>query len=69
MAFSIETNLGELLDNPQSRAVLDEHVPSLATHPQIAFARGMTLRAVIPFSNGAVDEEKVLAVQAAFAAL
>lgn len=69
MTFSIESKIGLLLDNPQSKVILDLHVPGLATHPQIAFAREMTLRAVIPFSAGAVTEEKVLAVQAALAAM
>ena len=40
MAFSIETNLGELLDNPQSRAVLDEHVPMSGHTPADCFCKG-----------------------------
>lgn len=69
MSVSIESKIGVLLDDPKTKAILEMHVPGLSTHPQIAFAREMTLRAVIPFSAGAVTEEKVLSVQTALAEL
>ncbi len=69
MTLSINSKLGELLDNPQTSVILEQHVPTLSTHPQIAIARSMTLREVIPYSAGAVTEGKVLAIEAALAEL
>ena len=52
MAFSIESTVGDLLDNPGPRAVLDKIMPQLATNPQIDMARGMSLKMVAGFSGG-----------------
>jgi para-nitrobenzyl esterase len=43
---SSSTLLGKLLDDPKARALLDKHIPGLTSNPQIAAARGMTLKAV-----------------------
>ena len=69
MSFTIDTTLGTLLDNPQTKAMLDQHVPGLSTHPQISLGRDMTIRAVMPYSGGVVTEERVLALEAALARL
>nr|WP_236779049.1 glycoside hydrolase family 3 N-terminal domain-containing protein [Agromyces seonyuensis] len=41
------TPLGVLLDDPDSRAILDELVPELPAHPMIGLAKGMPFDAVI----------------------
>lgn len=35
MSFSIETKLGDLLDNEAAKAVLEKHLPGISNHPQI----------------------------------
>ena len=65
MAFSVESKIGDLLANPGAKAVLDKHLPGFSTNPQMAMAKGMSLKMVAPMSGGkitpailkAVDEE------------
>lgn len=40
---TLTTPIGELLDNPATRAVLERHVPAFLRNPQLAMARGTTL--------------------------
>ncbi|MFJ4167657.1 hypothetical protein ACIPY5_19055 [Microbacterium sp. NPDC089698] len=41
--FTLDSTLGEILDDPQARAVLDEIVPGVSTHSLVFLARGITL--------------------------
>ena len=57
-AFSTaQTDIGTLLDNPQTRAVLDKHMPSFGGNPQIAMARSMTLRQIQSFASDMLTDE------------
>jgi len=69
MAFSIESTVGDLLDNPGPRAVLDKIMPQLATNPQIDMARGMSLKMVAGFSGGRITDALLAEVDAALAKL
>jgi para-nitrobenzyl esterase len=40
---TLTTPIGELLDNPAARAVLERHVPAFLKNPQLDMARGTTL--------------------------
>jgi hypothetical protein len=53
MAFTLDTTLGELIDNPQARAVLDQYVPGASTHPMVAMARGMSLNMILAMPQAA----------------
>ena len=57
MTFSIETDVGTLLDNEQTRPILEQHLPGLSTHPSIGMARGMPLVTVAQFSGGLITPE------------
>ena len=39
-----KTDIGTLLDTPQTKAVLDAHLPEFATNPQVEMARSFTLK-------------------------
>jgi hypothetical protein len=41
-----DTDIGTLIDNPETKAILDKHMPGFSANEQVAMARGMTLRAV-----------------------
>lgn len=57
-AFSTaQTDIGTLLDNPQTKAVLDKHIPQFAANPQIQMARGMTLRQIQSFAGDMLTDE------------
>ena len=71
MAFSIDTPIGDLLDNPATLAILDKLMPSLSSNPQIGMARGMglSLKAVAGFSGGRITDDLLEAAGKEFAAL
>lgn len=62
MGFSIDSTVGELLDNPATRAFIDKKMPELASNPAIGMARGMSLRAVAAYSGGKLTDEILAAV-------
>jgi hypothetical protein len=53
MAFTLDTTLGELLDNPKAKAVLDAQLPGVSTHPLVAMARGMSLNMILSMPQAA----------------
>ena len=67
-AFSVaETDVGTLLDNPATKAVLDKILPGLSTNPQIDMARAMTLKQVQGYAPDKIKDESLAAVDAALA--
>ena len=53
MAFTMDTTLGTLLDNPQAKAVLEQYLPGISTNPMVAMARGMTLNMLLAMPQAA----------------
>ena len=69
-AFSTsETDIGSLLDNPDTKAVLQKHMPGFADNPQIEMARSMTLKQIQGFAGDAVSDEVLAKVDADLAKL
>jgi hypothetical protein len=67
MAFTMDTTVGQLLDNPQAKAVLDQHLPGVSANPMVAMARGMSLNTILAMPQAAqmgLTREKVEAVLA-----
>jgi len=67
MAFTLDTTFGELLDNPQAKAVLDKQLPGLSSNPMVAMARGMSLNMIITMPQAAqlgLTKEKAEAILA-----
>lgn len=54
MALSIESKIGDLLADPKAKAVLDKVLPGFSTNPQMAMAKGMSLKMVAPMSGGKI---------------
>jgi hypothetical protein len=59
-----DTTIGDLLDNPAAKAVLDKHMPGFSSNPQVEMARGMTLRAVQPMVPDQIKVETLDAIDA-----
>jgi len=60
--FTLDTTLGELLDDPQAKALLDKHVPGVSTNPMVTMAKGMSLNMVLSMPQAAqlgLTREKV----------
>lgn len=65
MSFSAESKLGELLDNPTTKAVLVKHLPEISSAgPMLAMARGLTLKALSNVARGKITPEKLEAIDA-----
>jgi hypothetical protein len=67
MAFTLDTTLGELLNDPQAKAVLDKQMPGIADNPMVAMAKGMSLNMILAMPQAAqlgITKEKVNAVLA-----
>jgi hypothetical protein len=65
MEFTLDSKLGDLLDNEQARKVLDQYAPGVSTMPQIAMFKGATLRMIVSNPMAAqlgLTEEKVKAM-------
>lgn len=59
-----ETQIGTLLDNPETKAVLDKHIPSFASNPQISMARAMTLKQIQGFAGDGLSDELLAKIDA-----
>lgn len=47
MAFTLDTTLGKLLDDPQAKVILDKYLPGVSTNPMVAMVKGMTLNNIL----------------------
>ena len=45
--FTLDTTLGQLLADPQAKAVLDQYVPGASANPMVTMVQGMSLRALV----------------------
>jgi hypothetical protein len=64
-----DTDIGTLLDNAETKAILDKHMPGFSTNEQVAMARPMTLRAVQPMVPDQIKVETLDAIDADLAKL
>ena len=63
------TNIGDLLADPASKAIVDAHIPGFSANPQIQMASGMTLRAVQQMAPDKVTNEMLDGIDADLAKL
>jgi hypothetical protein len=49
--WSIDSNMGELLDNPQTRAILEKYIPEIVNSDRIDESRGHSLSLVLRFTD------------------
>ena len=52
-SYTLDTKLGDLIDDKQAAAILDSYFPGASTNPLFAMARGMTLNAVLAMPQAA----------------
>lgn len=63
------TTVGELLDDPQAVAIVDDLAPGVTGHPMIGFAKGMPLAAVLKLAGGQIDPATLEQLKTRIAAL
>ncbi|WDF74338.1 hypothetical protein [Novosphingobium sp. KACC 22771] len=62
-----DTDIGTLLDNPVTKAIIEKNIPGMTTNPQIDMARGMTLRAIQAYAAEEVTDARLAAIDAELA--
>lgn len=67
--FTLDTPIERLVADPAARAVLDRELPGLTTHDLYGQFKGMSLKALKPFSDGLITDERLAAVEAGLKAL
>jgi hypothetical protein len=53
MAFTLDSTLGELLDDPQAEAILDKHLPGISRNPLVAMAKNLSLKMILAMPQAA----------------
>ncbi len=47
MAYTMDSKVGDILNDPHARQVLERYAPGITDNPIIAMLKGMTLRSVL----------------------
>ena len=63
------TAIGEILDSPAAKAIVEKHLPGFSAHPQIDMARSFTLKVVQGFQPGMITDDILARIDADFAEL
>ena len=53
MAFTLDTTLGTLLDDPQAKAVLDKYLPGISSNPLVGMVKGMSINSLLSMPQAA----------------
>jgi hypothetical protein len=67
MAYTLDTKVGDILNDTHALEVLERHAPGVSNHPMIGLAKGMTLRSILAMpqaKEAGLTEEKVSKVLA-----
>jgi len=67
MHFTLDSTLGDLLNHPQAKALIDQYVPGLSTNPMIEMVKGMSLNMLLSMPQAAqlgITKEKAEALLA-----
>jgi len=64
-----DTEIGTLLDNPATHAILDKYLPGVTGSDQIDMARTMTLKAIQSYAADQITDAKLAQIDAEFAKL
>jgi hypothetical protein len=66
-AGSVETTtIGDLLANPDDKAILETDYPQLIAYPGLDDIKGMTLRAISAYPEAQLDDAKLTQIQSDF---
>jgi para-nitrobenzyl esterase len=61
---SATSSIGDLLDNPEAKAVLDKYMPGFSSNSQLEMARSMTLRQIQGFAPDQIKDEVLVKIDA-----
>jgi para-nitrobenzyl esterase len=64
-----DTTIGDIMADPDAKAVVDKHVPGMLENDQIEMAKEMTLKQVQQYSPDALSDQTLADIDAEFAKL
>ncbi len=67
--LSLDTPIAEIAAAPAGKAVLETQLPGLLTHPAYETFKAFSLKALQPYSNGLITDERLAAVEAGLKAI
>ena len=67
--LSLDTPIAEIAAAPAGKAVLDTQLPGLLAHPAYETFKAFSLKALQPYSNGLITDERLAAVEAGLKAI
>lgn len=53
MAITLDTTLGEILNDPKAKAMLDQHLPGVSSNPLVGMVSGMSLNMILSMPQAA----------------
>jgi len=62
MAYTLDTKVGDILDDTRALEVLEKYAPGVSKNPMIGLAKGMTLKALLAMpqaKEAGITEEMV----------
>jgi len=63
LALTLDSKIGDILADPKGKAILEKHLPGVSTNPQMAMAKGMSLKAIAPMARGMITPEMLKAIE------
>ncbi len=69
MSFDSKTTVRELMENDQTKAIVEKHLPGASSHPLLSQAWYMTLREVSMYPEAGMTADKYRAILDDLAAL
>jgi hypothetical protein len=67
--YNGDTPIETIVANPEAKAALDKIAPGITTHPMYDSFKGMSLRALAPYSEGKLSDDAIKAIETALAAV
>ncbi len=62
MAVTVESKISVLLADEGAKAILEKHCPGMTSDPRLKMAMGMTLKQIMPLSQGRITLSKIEAI-------
>lgn len=59
LPLSMDSNLSELMGNEASKAILEKHCQTMTADPRLKMAMGMTLKQIMPLSQGKLTQAMI----------
>jgi hypothetical protein len=53
MKVTLDTPLGDILNDPKAKVVLDKYLPGASANPMVQMAKGMTIKMILAMPQAA----------------